>query len=282
MATAVKPRIKLDKKEAKKGDIVEVKALVAHIMETGQRKDAQGNTIPRKILKQVHLHGRRQAGVRRRLRAGGVGEPVHPVQVQGDGVRSRGADLDRRRRLHHRRRGEDHGDVTRMFSRREFLQVAAATAALVPPGWTRAFAQQSLTQDELLRFDATRQRHAAAFRRPARAASAGAFPRAVDQSRRRRGARRGSRTSPAAIFSRASASRRRRRAAYALTSEDFAALAQSYGRIGGLDRLATVVEGGARGARRQGAAARRRRHLAGLARARTARAGRTWSTASSC
>ena len=47
---AVKPRIKLDKKEAKKGDIVEVKALVAHVMETGQRKDAQGATIPRKIL----------------------------------------------------------------------------------------------------------------------------------------------------------------------------------------------------------------------------------------
>jgi sulfur-oxidizing protein SoxZ len=44
------PRIKLDKNQAKKGDIVEVKALVAHIMETGQRKDAQGNTIPRKIL----------------------------------------------------------------------------------------------------------------------------------------------------------------------------------------------------------------------------------------
>ena len=50
MATAVKPRIKLDKKEAKKGDLVEVKALVQHVMETGQRKDAQGNTIPRKIL----------------------------------------------------------------------------------------------------------------------------------------------------------------------------------------------------------------------------------------
>jgi sulfur-oxidizing protein SoxZ len=27
-----KPRIKLDKKEAKKGDIVEVKALVSHVM----------------------------------------------------------------------------------------------------------------------------------------------------------------------------------------------------------------------------------------------------------
>ena len=46
----VKPRIKLDKKQAKKGDLVEVKALVAHIMESGQRKDAQGATIPRKIL----------------------------------------------------------------------------------------------------------------------------------------------------------------------------------------------------------------------------------------
>jgi sulfur-oxidizing protein SoxZ len=46
----VKPRIKLDKNEAKKGDIVEVKALVQHIMESGQRKDSAGNAIPRKIL----------------------------------------------------------------------------------------------------------------------------------------------------------------------------------------------------------------------------------------
>ncbi len=46
----VKPRIKLDKKEAKKGDVVEVKALVSHIMETGQRKDREGKVIPRKIL----------------------------------------------------------------------------------------------------------------------------------------------------------------------------------------------------------------------------------------
>ncbi len=45
-----KPRIKLDKKEAKKGDIIEVKALVSHIMETGQRKDREGKVIPRKIL----------------------------------------------------------------------------------------------------------------------------------------------------------------------------------------------------------------------------------------
>ena len=47
---SVKPRIKLDKKEAKKGDIIEVKALVSHVMETGQRKDRDGKVIPRKIL----------------------------------------------------------------------------------------------------------------------------------------------------------------------------------------------------------------------------------------
>jgi sulfur-oxidizing protein SoxZ len=46
----VKPRIKLDKKQAKKGDLVEVKALVSHVMETGLRKDAGGSTISRKIL----------------------------------------------------------------------------------------------------------------------------------------------------------------------------------------------------------------------------------------
>lgn len=47
---STKPRIKLDKKEAKKGDIIEVKTLVSHVMESGQRKDKDGKTIPRKII----------------------------------------------------------------------------------------------------------------------------------------------------------------------------------------------------------------------------------------
>lgn len=47
---ATKPRIKLDKTQAKKGDIVEVKALVQHTMESGQRKGKDGKPIPRKIL----------------------------------------------------------------------------------------------------------------------------------------------------------------------------------------------------------------------------------------
>jgi sulfur-oxidizing protein SoxZ len=46
----VRPRIKLDKKLATKGDIVEVKALVSHVMETGLRKDTNGNPVARKIL----------------------------------------------------------------------------------------------------------------------------------------------------------------------------------------------------------------------------------------
>jgi sulfur-oxidizing protein SoxZ len=50
MATNVRPRIRLDKKQAKKGELIEVKALVSHIMETGQRKDASGKIVPRKIL----------------------------------------------------------------------------------------------------------------------------------------------------------------------------------------------------------------------------------------
>src|ERR1700759_2000501 len=37
-----------------------------------------------------------------------------------------------------------------MISRRELFSAVAAMATLVPGGWTRAFAQQRLTQDQLL------------------------------------------------------------------------------------------------------------------------------------
>ena len=46
---AEKPRIKLPK-EAKKGEVIEIKTLIAHVMETGLRKDADGKVIPRKII----------------------------------------------------------------------------------------------------------------------------------------------------------------------------------------------------------------------------------------
>jgi sulfur-oxidizing protein SoxZ len=46
---AEKPRLKVPK-EARKGEVIEIKTLLSHVMETGQRKDAAGNVIPRKII----------------------------------------------------------------------------------------------------------------------------------------------------------------------------------------------------------------------------------------
>lgn len=44
-----KPRIKIPKKIAA-GDVITIKTLVSHKMESGQRKDKEGNPIPRKII----------------------------------------------------------------------------------------------------------------------------------------------------------------------------------------------------------------------------------------
>ena len=43
-------RVRLAPSNPKKGDLVEIKTQVIHIMETGQRRDAQGKLVPRKIL----------------------------------------------------------------------------------------------------------------------------------------------------------------------------------------------------------------------------------------
>ncbi|MEZ5849122.1 MAG: thiosulfate oxidation carrier complex protein SoxZ [Hyphomicrobiaceae bacterium] len=46
---AVKPRIKLPAR-AKVGEVIEIKTLVSHVMETGQRRDQDGKVIPRMII----------------------------------------------------------------------------------------------------------------------------------------------------------------------------------------------------------------------------------------
>ena len=46
---AEKPRLKLPK-EAKKGEVIEIKTLLPHVMESGQRKDSGGKIVPRKII----------------------------------------------------------------------------------------------------------------------------------------------------------------------------------------------------------------------------------------
>ena len=43
------PKIRVPK-TAKKGEVVEIKTLLPHIMESGQRKDKDGKTIPRRII----------------------------------------------------------------------------------------------------------------------------------------------------------------------------------------------------------------------------------------
>ena len=49
MAEGVRPRVKVPKKVAA-GDAITIKTLISHKMESGQRKDKEGNVIPRSII----------------------------------------------------------------------------------------------------------------------------------------------------------------------------------------------------------------------------------------
>jgi S-sulfosulfanyl-L-cysteine sulfohydrolase len=130
-----------------------------------------------------------------------------------------------------------------MKTRRDFLQLAAATAALSGSigGFSRALAQQRLTQDDLLRFeplgqvtllhftDCHAQLLPVHFREPEINLGVGE---AKGQPPHLTGTdflgRFGLKPGTAEAF--------------ALTHLEFAALAKTYGKIGGLDRMATVVK----------------------------------------
>ncbi len=49
MASDAKPRVKVPKSAAA-GEVVTIKTLISHQMESGQRKDSDGNKIPRSII----------------------------------------------------------------------------------------------------------------------------------------------------------------------------------------------------------------------------------------
>ncbi len=49
MADGVKPRVKVPK-TASAGEAITIKTLISHKMESGQRKDGDGNLIPRSII----------------------------------------------------------------------------------------------------------------------------------------------------------------------------------------------------------------------------------------
>lgn len=128
-----------------------------------------------------------------------------------------------------------------MISRRDFVQLAAATAALVPGGWSRAFAQQRLTQAELLAFepvgnvtlvhvcDIHAQLVPLYYREPSINLGVGEVRGDVPHITGK----------PLLDFYKIPAGTA---AAHALSSEDFAALAKTYGRVGGLDRVATILK----------------------------------------
>ncbi|SEW14546.1 sulfate thiol esterase SoxB [Aliiroseovarius sediminilitoris] len=131
-----------------------------------------------------------------------------------------------------------------MISRRDFLQVSMAASALYGTSgfgnWARLAAQQALTQDDLLKFDTFgnvslihitdihAQLKPIYFREPEINIGVGA---AKGQMPHVTGA----------AFRRAYGIEDGSPSAYALTYNDFAALAQTYGRVGGMDRVATVV-----------------------------------------
>lgn len=54
MASGVRPRVKVPS-QASAGDTVTIKTLISHQMESGQRKDSDGNTIPRSIINRFHV-----------------------------------------------------------------------------------------------------------------------------------------------------------------------------------------------------------------------------------
>jgi sulfur-oxidizing protein SoxZ len=59
MSTDIKPRIRVPQ-GIKRGDVVEIKTLITHPMESGQRKDSAGKIIPRMIVNRmaVSLNGK--------------------------------------------------------------------------------------------------------------------------------------------------------------------------------------------------------------------------------
>ena len=131
-----------------------------------------------------------------------------------------------------------------MISRRDFLQVGMAASAIVGASgfgqWGRLAAQQSLTQDQLLQFDTFGnvslihitdihgQLKPIHFREPSVNIGVGGNRGAVPHI-------------TGADFRKAYGITDGSPSHYALSSGDFSALAQGYGRVGGLDRMATVI-----------------------------------------
>ena len=82
-----KPRVKLPE-SAKVGEVIEVKTLISHVMETGQRKDPDGKTDPAQHHQHLHRHVRRHRGVQGRAASGHLRQPLPVLLHEGAGARA--------------------------------------------------------------------------------------------------------------------------------------------------------------------------------------------------
>ena len=80
-----KTRIKLPEKTAV-GDVIEVRALINHVMETGNRKDANGQIIPRNIIRSLTVTFGRVTVFICRVRARDLVQPVRGLPYAGAGT----------------------------------------------------------------------------------------------------------------------------------------------------------------------------------------------------
>ena len=128
------------------GDSTEVKVLMNHEMETGQRKDAQGKMIPAWFIQNVTVDAQRQDRAGCAMGSGGREESVPVVQVQGRRQGRQGADhVDRQPRRQAHRRSDDRV-IARLRDRRS--DCAWRSLAVAIGG---AFAQSS-TVDEIAKY----------------------------------------------------------------------------------------------------------------------------------
>jgi sulfur-oxidizing protein SoxZ len=81
---AAKPRIKLPD-TVKAGDIIEVKTLITHVMETGNRKDKDGKPIPRDIINSFVAKFGEQEVFRAELGSGISANPYISFQMRVPG-----------------------------------------------------------------------------------------------------------------------------------------------------------------------------------------------------
>ena len=82
--------------KAKRGDIIEIKTLMSHIMETGYRRTATGEVVPRDIITSFSLPLQRRRDFPRRSVSGDRGKPVHHLLHGRDRERKIRIRMDRR------------------------------------------------------------------------------------------------------------------------------------------------------------------------------------------